>query len=191
MNQTGLSRRRFIGATSGVAAAATLVNLSGAIVASADTRTWQSATSRNGWPTLDKATDFTIEGSGRKVALAEEDPSRFGAGAGHGLAVESRGGQQSGRHRVFDGPLGSAALLALDRPRGARDLGRRCGSGRDFGDVCAGRRVQGVGVQVGERAAEDAFAEYEVLAGQRVVPGTDAGQFGLRGAGGPLPDRGH
>jgi hypothetical protein len=77
----------------------------------------------------------------RNLALAEEraagvgdrpdqeDPPRFGAGAGQGLAVESRGGQQPGRRRVFHGPLGGAALFALDGPWGAWDLGRRCGSG--------------------------------------------------------------
>jgi hypothetical protein len=73
MTQTGLSRRRFIGATSGVAAAATLVNLSGATAASAHTRTWMNTTSEDGWSVLDEATDFTIEGSGREVALAEGD----------------------------------------------------------------------------------------------------------------------
>ncbi|AZS84144.1 hypothetical protein AB0465_02475 [Streptomyces griseoviridis] len=73
MTQTGLSRRRFIGATSGAAAAATLVNLSGTAVASADTRTWKSATSKNGWSVLDEATVFTIEGSGRNVSLAKGD----------------------------------------------------------------------------------------------------------------------
>jgi hypothetical protein len=73
MTQTGLSRRRFIGATSGVAAAATLVSISGAPAASADTRTWKNTTSENGWSVLDEATEFTIEGSGREVALAEGD----------------------------------------------------------------------------------------------------------------------
>ncbi|MFE7976148.1 hypothetical protein [Streptomyces shenzhenensis] len=73
MTLAGLSRRRFIGATSGVAAAATLVNVSGATAASADTQIWKNATSKNGWPVLDDATSYTIEGSGREVSLAEGD----------------------------------------------------------------------------------------------------------------------
>ncbi|WP_328690929.1 hypothetical protein OG879_29990 [Streptomyces caniferus] len=72
MNQSGLSRRRFIGAGSGVAAA-TLVNLGGANFASADTRAWKGPVSKNRWPVLDEATSFTIEGSGQKVPLAEGD----------------------------------------------------------------------------------------------------------------------
>ncbi|MFJ4922343.1 twin-arginine translocation signal domain-containing protein [Streptomyces sp. NPDC088725] len=75
MKLTGLSRRRFIGASSGVAAAAALVNLGGADYASADTGTgtWNGATSENGWPVLDAPTAFTIEGSGQKVPLAGGD----------------------------------------------------------------------------------------------------------------------
>jgi hypothetical protein len=73
MSPTGLSRRRLTATTSGVAAAVTLVNLSGATTASAGTRTWKNATSKNGWPVLDDASDFTIEGSGREVPLAEGD----------------------------------------------------------------------------------------------------------------------
>ncbi|WP_260635204.1 hypothetical protein [Streptomyces angustmyceticus] len=73
MNQPGLSRRRFVGATSGVAAAATLVNLGGADCASADTRAWKGPVSKNRWPVLDEATSFSIEGSGQEVSLAEGD----------------------------------------------------------------------------------------------------------------------
>jgi hypothetical protein len=73
MTLAGLSRRRFIGATSGVAAAATLVNFSGATAASADTHIRKKAMSKNGWPVLDDATSYTIEGSGREVSLAEGD----------------------------------------------------------------------------------------------------------------------
>ncbi|MFE7783029.1 hypothetical protein [Streptomyces nigrescens] len=73
MNQTGLSRRRFIGASSGIAAAATLVNLGAAPDASADTHAWKGPVSKNRWPVLDEATSFTIEGSGQKVSLAEGD----------------------------------------------------------------------------------------------------------------------
>ncbi|GAA1359415.1 hypothetical protein [Streptomyces beijiangensis] len=73
MNLTGLSRRQFIGATSGIAAAAALANLGGAGTASADTSIWERPTSKNGWSVLDEATGFTIEGSGREVALAEGD----------------------------------------------------------------------------------------------------------------------
>ena len=73
MTPAGLSRRRFIGAASGVAAAATLVNLGGATAASADTHIWRSRTSKNGWPVLDDAPDHTIEGCGHEVSLAEGD----------------------------------------------------------------------------------------------------------------------
>lgn len=73
MNQTGLSRRRFIGASSGIAAAATLVNLGAAPDASADAHAWKGPVSKNRWPVLDEATSFTVEGSGQKVSLAEGD----------------------------------------------------------------------------------------------------------------------
>nr|WSZ96935.1 twin-arginine translocation signal domain-containing protein [Streptomyces sp. NBC_00857] len=73
MNLTGLSRRRFLGASSAAAAAATLVNLGGVGHASADTRTWKGSKSKNGWPILDEATTFSIEGSGQKVSLIEGD----------------------------------------------------------------------------------------------------------------------
>ncbi|MFJ9825525.1 hypothetical protein ACIRSU_14310 [Streptomyces sp. NPDC101160] len=73
MNLTGLSRRRFIGATSGVAVAATLVEFGGAAPALADSRTWQPATSSNGWSVLDHAGSHAIEGSGEHVSLADGD----------------------------------------------------------------------------------------------------------------------
>ncbi|RNG35349.1 hypothetical protein [Streptomyces botrytidirepellens] len=73
MKMAGLSRRRFVGASSGVAAAVTLIDLGGANHASADTRRWNGSASKNGWPILDEAPGLTIEGSGQKVSLAEGD----------------------------------------------------------------------------------------------------------------------
>ncbi|MGW5093197.1 hypothetical protein ACWEQ1_02515 [Streptomyces nodosus] len=74
MNLMGLSRRRFVGLAAGVAATATLVDVGGVGTASAaDARAWKGAMSANGWPLLDKAVGFTVEGSGVKVSLAEGD----------------------------------------------------------------------------------------------------------------------
>ncbi|MFF2922511.1 hypothetical protein ACFVTP_08900 [Streptomyces celluloflavus] len=73
MNLTSLSRRRFIGATSGIAIAATLVEFSGAAPALADSRTWKPTASGSGWPVLAHANTFAIEGSGQHVSLADGD----------------------------------------------------------------------------------------------------------------------
>ncbi|MGV4982989.1 hypothetical protein ACWC0C_31140 [Streptomyces sp. NPDC001709] len=79
MTLTGLSRRRFIGATSSAAAAATLIDFGGAGTAAADPGTgneprgWKGEKSRNGWPVLSKAPSQLIEGSSQKVRLAEGD----------------------------------------------------------------------------------------------------------------------
>lgn len=75
MTLVGLSRRQFVGATSGAAAAATLVNFGGATAASAESREWKSPTSINGWPVLGRAATHIIEGSGHEVSLAEGDAS--------------------------------------------------------------------------------------------------------------------
>ncbi|MEV0302488.1 hypothetical protein [Streptomyces prasinus] len=72
MNLIGLSRRRFLGAGSGIAAATALVGF-GAGQASAVTGTWSDPESTNGWRLLEKAPGFVIEGSGRVVSLAEGD----------------------------------------------------------------------------------------------------------------------
>ncbi|MEU3711999.1 hypothetical protein [Streptomyces catenulae] len=81
MTSTGLSRRRFIGATSSAAATATLINLGGVGTAVATTgkgaepHAWKGKQSRNGWPVLAQAPSHRIEGSSQKVRLAEGDAS--------------------------------------------------------------------------------------------------------------------
>ncbi|MCX3060394.1 hypothetical protein [Streptomyces beihaiensis] len=74
---TGLSRRRFIGATSGAAAAVTLVDLAAAPGAFAGTRAHghggKGGKSRNGWPVLSEAPSHVIEGSAQQVRLADGD----------------------------------------------------------------------------------------------------------------------
>lgn len=81
MTLTGLSRRRFIGATSSAAATAALINGGGAGTAVAATgkgaepHAWKGKKSRNGWPVLAQAPSHRIEGSSQKVRLAEGDAS--------------------------------------------------------------------------------------------------------------------
>ncbi|MEU1270237.1 hypothetical protein [Streptomyces sp. NPDC005799] len=78
---TGLSRRRFIGATSSAAAAAMLINVGDAGTAVAATgqspepHAWKGRKSRNGWPVLAQAPSHRIEGSGQEVRLAGGDAS--------------------------------------------------------------------------------------------------------------------
>jgi hypothetical protein len=81
MTLTGLSRRRFMGATSSAAATAALINVGGAGTAVAVTgkraepHAWKERKSRNGWPVLAQAPSHRIEGSSQKVRLAEGDAS--------------------------------------------------------------------------------------------------------------------
>ncbi|MFE7777249.1 hypothetical protein ACFU5O_25830 [Streptomyces sp. NPDC057445] len=72
-----LSRRRFVGATGGVAGAVVLGSLGtagpAAAAGPAPAGVWQGARSANGWPILEEAEEFGIEGSGHTVRLADGD----------------------------------------------------------------------------------------------------------------------
>lgn len=79
MTLTGLSRRRFIGATSSAAATAALINVGGAGTAvaapgnGAEPHAWTGKKSRNGWPVLAQAPSHRVEGSSQQVRLAGGD----------------------------------------------------------------------------------------------------------------------
>ncbi|MET9763443.1 hypothetical protein ABZ016_31105 [Streptomyces sp. NPDC006372] len=72
-----LTRRRFAGATVGVAGAAALGSLLPAgqavAVTGAGAGSWTEDTTGNGWPLLEEAESFTIEGSDQEVRLAGGD----------------------------------------------------------------------------------------------------------------------
>ncbi len=75
MKMGDLTRRRFAGATVGVAGAAALGSLlpAGQAVAAAGAGSWTKDSTGNGWPLLEKAESFTIEGSDQGVRLAGGD----------------------------------------------------------------------------------------------------------------------
>jgi hypothetical protein len=72
-----LTRRRFAGATAGVAGAAALGSLlpAGQAVAATEAGacSWTRDTTGNGWPLLEEAESFSIEGSDQTVRLAGGD----------------------------------------------------------------------------------------------------------------------
>jgi hypothetical protein len=72
--------------------------------------------------------------------------------------------------RALRGP----ALLAFHRPGRTGDHRRWCDASYDVRGVSAGRRVQGVGVEIGENPPECALAGDGEPAEQRVEAGTDA-----------------
>ncbi|MFI1889720.1 hypothetical protein [Streptomyces jumonjinensis] len=71
------SRRRFVGATGAAAGVAVLGSLGAAgpaaAAAPAASGVWRGNRSANGWPVLEEAEEFDIEGSGRTVRLAGGD----------------------------------------------------------------------------------------------------------------------
>ena len=67
-----LSRRRFLGTTTATIGAIGLPSLL-ATEAEAAGRVWRGAKSANGWPVLDQARTFRVEGSSQSVALAGGD----------------------------------------------------------------------------------------------------------------------
>jgi hypothetical protein len=75
MRHNILTRRRFLTTSAGVAAgiAAAGVLAAPAAQAAPHARTWDRRTSRNGWPVLDHAPVFRIEGSPASVRLADGD----------------------------------------------------------------------------------------------------------------------
>jgi hypothetical protein len=75
MKMGDLTRRRFAGATAGVAGAAALGSLlpAGQAFAAAEAGSWTKDSTGNGWPLLEEAESFTIEGSDQEVRLAGGD----------------------------------------------------------------------------------------------------------------------
>ncbi|MEU1055017.1 hypothetical protein [Streptomyces sp. NPDC005876] len=73
MQLTGPSRRQVLTVGAAVTAAAVLTDLGAPAQADAATNTWAKSASRNGWPVLQAADSFVIEGSGHSVRLADGD----------------------------------------------------------------------------------------------------------------------
>ncbi|MCF2126932.1 hypothetical protein L1I79_10865 [Strepomyces sp. STD 3.1] len=136
-----LTRRRFVGATAGVAGAAALTSLlPAAAAAAAETAgaagaagSWAGERSSNGWPLLEAPESFGVEGSDQEVRLAGGDAAvvllhvarRFHYEIGELRAGEIHGwtsGRRVAREYESNYLSGTAiAVRPLSYPAGARD----------------------------------------------------------------------